>query len=108
MSGAPAGRQLTAQESASGQYGVGGAPSVAPRLVLAEITAAGLAAVVVGIALGVHLAWMGVGLYHDLAGLQLALDVPILPTLVGSGGVVIAALLGLIRLITGVLSVLVV
>ena len=66
---------------------------MAPRLVLAEITAAGLAAVVVGIALGVHLAWMGVGLYHDLAGLQLALDVPILPTLVGSGGVVIAALL---------------
>ena len=72
---------------------VGGGPSVAPRLVLAEITVAGLAAILVGISLGVHLAWMGVGLYHDLAGLQLALAIPVLPTLVGSGVVLMAALL---------------
>ncbi len=72
---------------------VGGGPNVAPRLVLAEITAAALAAIVVGIALGVHLAWMGVGLYHDLAGLQLALAIPVLPTLIGSFAVLMAALL---------------
>ncbi|MAC75392.1 MAG: hypothetical protein GY728_09715 [Phycisphaeraceae bacterium] len=71
---------------------VGGAPEVAPRLVLAEITATAIAAIVVGVGLGIHLAWMGVGLYRDLAGLQLALSIPIIPTIVGSLFVLAASL----------------
>jgi len=71
---------------------VGGAPEVAPRLVLAEITATAIAAIVVGVGLGIHLAWMGVGLYRDLAGLQLGLSIPVIPTIVGALFVLAAAL----------------
>ena len=69
---------------------VGGAPEVGPRLVLAEIAATGIAAVITGTALGVHLAWIGVQMYEDLAGIDLALRIPVVATAIG--GVVVIGL----------------
>ena len=72
---------------------VGGSPGTAPRLVLAEITITGIAAAITGTALGVHLAWIGVLMYEDLAGIDLALSIPILATSIGAVVVVVSALL---------------
>lgn len=72
---------------------VGGGPSTAPRLVLAEIMVTGIAAAITGTALGVHLAWIGVLMYEDLAGIDLALSIPVLATATGAVVVVISALL---------------
>ena len=72
---------------------VGGSPSTAPRLVLAEIAVTGVAAAITGTALGVHLAWIGVLMYEDLAGIDLALTIPVVATSIGAGVVVLSALL---------------
>ena len=71
---------------------VGGRPSTAPRLVLAEIMVTGIAAAITGTALGVHLAWIGVLMYEDLAGIDLALTIPVLATFIGAIVVVVSAL----------------
>ena len=72
---------------------VGGAPEVGPRLVLAEIAATAVAAVVTGTALGVHLAWIGVLMYEDLAGIDLSLRIPVVATAIGAVVVVGLALI---------------
>ena len=71
----------------------GGNPGTAPRLVLAEILVTSIAAVITGTALGVHLAWVGVLMYEDLAGIDLALTIPVLATILGAIMVIISALL---------------
>lgn len=71
---------------------VGGLPEVGPRLVLAEIAATAIAAVITGTALGVHLAWIGVLMYEDLAGIDLALTIPVTATSIGAIFVVLSAL----------------
>ena len=53
----------------------------------------GVAAAITGTALGVHLAWIGVLMYEDLAGIDLALTIPVLATSIGAGVVVLSALL---------------
>lgn len=75
---------------------VGGSPATAPRLVLAEITITGIAAAITGTALGIHLAWIGVLMYEDLAGIDLPLTIPVLATSIGAVVVVLSALLAAI------------
>jgi putative ABC transport system permease protein len=72
---------------------VGGSAGTAPRLVLAEVAVTGIAAVITGTALGVHLAWIGVLMYGDLAGIDLALRIPVVATTVGAAVVVASALI---------------
>jgi putative ABC transport system permease protein len=72
---------------------VGGSAGTAPRLVLAEVAVTGIAAVITGTALGVHLAWIGVLMYGDLAGIDLALRIPVAATTVGAAVVVASALI---------------
>ena len=71
---------------------VGAKRSLASRLVLAESTMTGITAVLVGFAVGVHFAWMGVNLFRDLVGLSLELTIPVVATFIGAG-IVIAAVL---------------
>ena len=71
---------------------VGAKPGLAPRLVLAESTITGITAVVIGFSVGIHFAWMGVILFRDLAGLELALTIPVTATIVGATIVIIAVL----------------
>jgi putative ABC transport system permease protein len=72
---------------------VGGSAGTAPRLVLAEVAVTGIAAVITGTALGVHLAWIGVLMYGDLAGIDLALRIPVVATTVGAAVVIASALI---------------
>ncbi|MAC20103.1 MAG: hypothetical protein CMJ23_10595 [Phycisphaerae bacterium] len=72
---------------------VGGNPGTAPRLVLAEILVTSVAAVITGTALGVHLAWVGVLMYEDLAGIDLTLTIPVVATLLGALMVIVSALI---------------
>ncbi len=69
------------------EYGVlravGASPGLLARLVMAEAILIGLGGGAVGFTLGMHLAWMGVGFYRDLAGLPLRLAVPIEPAVIG-------------------------
>jgi len=71
---------------------VGGSAGTAPRLVLAEVMVTGVAAAITGTALGVHLAWIGVLMYGDLAGIDLALRIPVVATSIGAAVVVTSAL----------------
>ena len=52
-----------------------------------------IAALVSGTALGLMLAWMGMALYRDFAGLRLAWVIPWIPLAAGAGVVVVVALL---------------
>jgi putative ABC transport system permease protein len=72
---------------------VGGSTRVLVGLVLGETLVMAVAALVSGTALGLTLAWMGVALYRDFAGLRLAWIIPWMPLLVGGGIVVVVALL---------------
>ena len=72
---------------------VGGSTRVLVALVLGETVVLALASLVSGTALGLQLAWMGVALYRDFAGLQLAWGVPYAPLAVGAAIVVAVALL---------------
>ena len=74
---------------------VGANRSLAARLVLAESTLTGCAAIIVGFCVGVHFAWMGVVLFRDLIGLSLELIIPYRATIVGA-----AILLGAVLLAT--------
>ena len=72
---------------------VGGSTRVLVGLVLGETVIMALAALVSGTALGLQLAWMGVELYRDFAGLRLAWVIPYAPLAVGGAIVVGVALL---------------
>lgn len=72
---------------------IGGSTRVLVTLVLGETVVLALASLVSGTALGLQLAWMGVALYRDFAGLRLAWVVPYAPLAVGGAIVVAVALL---------------
>ncbi len=72
---------------------IGGSTRVLVTLVLGETVVLALASLVSGTALGLQLAWMGVALYRDFAGLRLAWVVPYGPLAVGAAIVVAVALL---------------
>jgi putative ABC transport system permease protein len=72
---------------------VGGSTRVLVALVLCETTIMALAALVSGSALGLTLAWMGVALYRDFAGLRLAWVIPWGPMAAGAAIVIAVALL---------------
>ena len=72
---------------------VGANRSLAARLVLAESTITGCAAIIVGFAVGVHFAWMGVVLFRDLVGLSLELIIPVRATIIGAAILMAAVLL---------------
>lgn len=71
---------------------VGGSTRVLVALVLGETVVMAIAAVLSGTALGLMLAWMGVALYRDFAGLRLAWVIPWLPLATGTVIVVAVAL----------------
>jgi ABC-type antimicrobial peptide transport system permease subunit len=71
---------------------VGGSTRTVVSLVLAETTLMALAALVSGTGLGLQLAWMGVSLYRDFAGLELAWVVPTAGIALGGAVVVAVAL----------------
>jgi len=62
---------------------VGATPSLLLRVILGEVLAIALAAIVSGFGLGIHLAWMATRLYHDLAGLDLKVTLSPLPLAIG-------------------------
>jgi putative ABC transport system permease protein len=72
---------------------VGGSTRVLVGLVLGETVVMALAALVSGTALGLQLAWMGVELYRDFAGLRLAWVIPYAPLAAGGAIVIAVALL---------------
>jgi putative ABC transport system permease protein len=72
---------------------VGGSTRVLVALVLGETIVMAVAALVSGTALGLTLAWMGVALYRDFAGLRLAWVIPWAPLAAGAAIVVAIALL---------------
>jgi ABC-type antimicrobial peptide transport system permease subunit len=72
---------------------IGGSTRVLVALVLGETVVLALASLVSGTALGLQLAWMGVALYRDFAGLRLAWVVPFGPLAIGAAIVVAVALL---------------
>jgi putative ABC transport system permease protein len=72
---------------------VGGSTRVLVGLVLGETIVMATAALVSGTALGLQLAWMGVELYRDFAGLRLAWVIPYAPLAVGGAIVIAVALL---------------
>jgi len=72
---------------------IGGSNGTVARLVLGETAVMAIAAMVSGSALGLQLAWMGVSLYRDFAGLRLAWVFPTWSLLVGSLVVITVALL---------------
>ncbi len=72
---------------------IGGSTRTVAALVLGETIVMALAAMVSGSALGLQLAWMGVSLYRDFAGLRLAWVFPTWSLVVGGGVVVAVALL---------------
>ena len=59
-----------------GLRAVGSPNGLLGRIVLGELLVMLAAAAIIGVLMGVHLAWMGTTLYRDLAGLRLALVVP--------------------------------
>ncbi|MFM7800043.1 MAG: FtsX-like permease family protein [Planctomycetota bacterium] len=69
------------------EYGVlrasGAAPGLLARLVLGEVLLLTLAGAVVGTALGLHLARMGVLWHKELGGQEIAFEPPVLPLAVG-------------------------
>ncbi len=72
---------------------IGGSTRVLVALVLGETTVLAIASLVSGTGLGLQLAWMGVALYRDFAGLRLAWVVPYAPIAVGAAIVLAVALL---------------
>jgi ABC-type antimicrobial peptide transport system permease subunit len=72
---------------------IGGSNGTVARLVLGETAVMAIAAMVSGSALGLQLAWMGVSLYRDFAGLRLAWVFPTWSLLVGGLVVITVALL---------------
>ena len=62
---------------------IGSSRGLAGRIVLTEVLTMVATASIIGAGMGLHLAWMGVTIYHDLAGLKLALVLPLLPMALG-------------------------
>lgn len=79
------------------EYGViravGGHRFMLLRLILAEACLMAITAMILGTALGLHEAWMGVEMYRDLAGLVLQLRVPLTPMIMAWCIVLILTLL---------------
>jgi putative ABC transport system permease protein len=71
---------------------VGGSTRVLVGLVLGETIVMAMASIVSGTCLGLQLAWMGVSLYRDFAGLRLAWVIPLAPIAIGAMIVVVVAL----------------
>lgn len=83
---------------------VGSANGLVGRIVLGEVLLMSATASIVGLGMGMHLAWMGTTLYRDLAGLVLELAVPVAPVVLGivimtvlTIGAALPAILGLLR-----------
>lgn len=72
---------------------VGGRAGMLLRLILAESVLLAITAMVLGTALGLHEAAIGVVMYRDLAGLILELHVPIAPMLIAWGVVLLLAMM---------------
>ena len=72
---------------------VGGSTGTVAALILGETAIVALASLVTGSALGLQLAWMGVSLYRDFAGLDLRWVVPGPAIAAGAAVVVAVALL---------------
>ncbi len=72
---------------------IGGSTHTIAALLLGETLLMAFAAIVSGSALGVQLAWMGLGLYRDFAGLQLDWIFPTTTLAFGGTIVVVVALL---------------
>ncbi len=72
---------------------IGASPALLVRLVLAETFLVALAAITAGTLLGLQLAWMGTRFYYDFAGLELPLYAPWKPLALGSGVLLLIALL---------------
>ncbi|MBM4111441.1 MAG: FtsX-like permease family protein [Phycisphaerae bacterium] len=62
---------------------VGATPSLLLRVIVGEVLAIALAAIVSGFGLGIHLAWMATRLYRELAGLELKVTLTPLPLAIG-------------------------
>jgi putative ABC transport system permease protein len=62
---------------------VGAGPGTVARLVLAEALLVASTASVVGMALGMHLAWMGMRAYRELVGIELGWVLPLVPLAAG-------------------------
>ncbi len=58
---------------------VGAPPGLLLRLIVGEVLAIAIAAIVCGFGLGIHLAWMATRLYRELAGLTLHITLPPAP-----------------------------
>lgn len=72
---------------------VGGSTHTLVALVLGETIIMALAGICSGSMLGLQLAWMGVSLYRDFAGLALQWVIPFAPMLLGAATIVLVALL---------------
>jgi putative ABC transport system permease protein len=72
---------------------IGGSTRTIALLVIGETVVMALASLVTGSALGLQLAWMGVSLYRDFAGLRLEWVFPAWSLAVGSTVVIMVALL---------------
>jgi predicted lysophospholipase L1 biosynthesis ABC-type transport system permease subunit len=72
---------------------IGGSTRTIALLVIGETVVMALASLVTGSALGLQLAWMGVSLYRDFAGLRLEWVFPAWSLAVGSTVVIVVALL---------------
>jgi len=71
---------------------VGAESALLLRLVLAETALLALTGALVGTLLGTALSWMDVNQMRDLAGVDMRLAIPILPTLIGWGIVLVITL----------------
>ena len=72
---------------------IGGSTRTIAGLVVGETILMAIAAIISGSALGLQLAWMGVSLYRDFAGLQLSWVFPAASLLIGAVVVIATALL---------------
>ncbi|MSQ90016.1 MAG: ABC transporter permease [Phycisphaerales bacterium] len=72
---------------------VGASRGLVCRLLIAEAVVIGATAAVIGTVFGTQLAWVSTRIYRDVAGLDLALNIPIMVVVMGGGAVCLAAIL---------------
>ncbi len=83
---------------------IGGSPGLLLRLILAETTVVAIGALVAGTLLGLSLAYMGAGFYHDFAGLDLPLYAPWKPIALGGAVLITVALLAALPAALGLMK----